>query len=383
MHSLLVAASPRHEPASKFPSFRASHPRDAFAFRIVYFTQGLEYDAFVQSRFRKSCQKMGLAEEPVRSIIGLCAATAGSVAFQMSVDAGWFRGFGWAVPWAWALCIALWAFWGMSHPRVTNGKLRTFHTRLGRGVHFLRIGLSLVVFVLSGTVIRSIADSPRQQPRTSNSEQATQLSESPTSTKEVSAAPVPKILPTNGKPKHVKKQPRTSPMTTLQSNGGGSDNTNTRITSPQAPIAIAPNGIANTAPNLGTQTVTNFGEMPSPPLQLTDEQCQSITDALAPYKSQTVAVIAQGYMGGDPFTSKLRGCIEAAGLTVHYEAVGIFSSNFGTPPPGISFMLGDQRKDILQTLANTFWTIGLVNKRIKAFDTGNNDGFTIFVSPLP
>jgi hypothetical protein len=47
-----------------------------------------------------------------------------------------------------------------------------------------------------------------------------------------------------------------------QENQGGSNNTNTQIGTTQAPIAIAPNGIANAAPNLGTQSVNNFGPPP-------------------------------------------------------------------------------------------------------------------------
>lgn len=47
-----------------------------------------------------------------------------------------------------------------------------------------------------------------------------------------------------------------------------SNYTNTQIGATQGPVAIAPNGIANAAPNLGSQTVNNFGP---PPIQFTWE----------------------------------------------------------------------------------------------------------------
>jgi hypothetical protein len=52
------------------------------------------------------------------------------------------------------------------------------------------------------------------------------------------------------------------PSETSQENQGVSNNANTQIGTTQGPVAIAPNGIANAAPNQGTQTVNNG---PPPP----------------------------------------------------------------------------------------------------------------------
>ncbi len=67
-----------------------------------------------------------------------------------------------------------------------------------------------------------------------------------------------------------------------QVNQGGSNNTNTQIGIAQAPVAIAPYGIANAAPNRGQQTVNILGP---PPVQLTWDSrdvVPSTTDVLGP-----------------------------------------------------------------------------------------------------
>lgn len=98
----------------------------------------------------------------MRALIAPIASLVGSVAFQMSVDAGWFHNFGWAVPWVWALSAALWSFWLVSHPRITDGPLKNFHTRLGRGIHVLRFALCLVIFILGGLLIQRATKPLRQ-----------------------------------------------------------------------------------------------------------------------------------------------------------------------------------------------------------------------------
>src|ERR1700692_4114149 len=99
----------------------------------------------------------------MRALAAPLASTLGGVAFQMSVDAGWFRNFGWAVPWVWALCAALWCYWIVSHPTITDGRLKGFHDRVGRGIHVLRIALCALVFIFSGFLIRVATRSLHQQ----------------------------------------------------------------------------------------------------------------------------------------------------------------------------------------------------------------------------
>jgi hypothetical protein len=91
----------------------------------------------------------------VRAFLLLLAPIVGSVAFQMTVDAGYIRGFAWAVPWVWALCASLWAGWLLSHDKLKI-KLQGFHARVGKGIHPIRIGLCVAIFLLVGFALRAI-----------------------------------------------------------------------------------------------------------------------------------------------------------------------------------------------------------------------------------
>lgn len=73
-------------------------------------------------------------------------------------------------------------------------------------------------------------------------------------------------------PKVESKKPQRS---ISQHNQDGSNNTNTQIGTAQAPVAIAPNGIANAVPNWGTQTVVNG---PPPAILTFREDSVSSTD---------------------------------------------------------------------------------------------------------
>jgi len=73
----------------------------------------------------------------------------------------------------------------------------------------------------------------------------------------------------------TKKARKPSEITT-QENHGGSNNTNTQVGTAQAPTAIAPNGIANAAPNYGNQTVNAA----PPDRHLSPEQRAAIISAI-------------------------------------------------------------------------------------------------------
>jgi hypothetical protein len=88
-----------------------------------------------------------------------------------------------------------------------------------------------------------------------------------------SAAPSAPSAPAPAK--SAKTSPNTKP-TTIQDNKGGSNNTNTQVGTAQGPIAIAPNGIANAAPNFGTQSVINA----PPQRSLTPDQRRIFISAL-------------------------------------------------------------------------------------------------------
>ena len=65
----------------------------------------------------------------MRPVLIPIASTVGSVAFQMSVDAGYIRHFVWAIPWIWGLCAFLWLLWLISHPKIQTG----FHWKFAYG----------------------------------------------------------------------------------------------------------------------------------------------------------------------------------------------------------------------------------------------------------
>lgn len=74
------------------------------------------------------------------------------------------------------------------------------------------------------------------------------------------AATKPQEIPTGGPivtKKEAARQRKAKTSVEQSQQNQGSNGTNTQIGTAQAPVAIAPNGIANAAPNLGTQTVNN------------------------------------------------------------------------------------------------------------------------------
>jgi hypothetical protein len=190
----------------------------------------------------------------MRNLIFALASTVGGVAFQMSVDAGWFKHYVWAVPWVWALCIALWLLWAISHPKVTDGRLKGFHVRVGRGIYVLRFALCLAAFVLGGIAIRTATRSLTQR---SPLEETAAAAPALTPASQQQASPPPETVkhPSDLK-KNIRKS-KSASQGTVQENNGGSNNTNTQVGTAQGPIAIAPSGIANAVPNLGTQTINN------------------------------------------------------------------------------------------------------------------------------
>jgi hypothetical protein len=90
----------------------------------------------------------------MRTFIAFIASVLGSVGFQMSVDMGYLKQFGWAVPWVWAACAALWSGWLMSHDKVTNGWTKAFHIKVGKGIHVIRTVICVLVFVATGAALQ-------------------------------------------------------------------------------------------------------------------------------------------------------------------------------------------------------------------------------------
>lgn len=300
-------------------------------------------------------------------IVGLVLALViwGSQLIGLAVNV-WFGGFVLAIAFVLMVC----AFWIWERTSTWHVFLRVGTILLAAGVYFLMIGKQMISEWRKEhpiIVAKATATTPR----------AAQFQANPPPAPSIVAPAVPK--------KDGRKPPKAG-SSAAQENRGGSGSTNTQIGTAQAPIVVAPNGIANAAPNFGNQTVNNFGDMPNPPLVLTDEQCSSISAALRPFKGQTVAISVSGSMVNDPFGKKLQGAMEAAGLTVKYNAAYMLVvGGIGTPPPGLSFSFGKNRKDILYVLAKQFQALGLVNKPMQAFDLGAGDdvadALSVFVAP--
>lgn len=84
----------------------------------------------------------------MRALLSAIASTSGSIAFEMSVDAGYIRHFEWAIPWFWGLSAALWVIWVVSHDRVTKGRLKEWHLKIGWKVYLIRIGVFIAALLV-------------------------------------------------------------------------------------------------------------------------------------------------------------------------------------------------------------------------------------------
>jgi hypothetical protein len=206
----------------------------------------------------------------MRTLLTASACTLGSVAFQMSVDAGWFRNSKWAIPWAWALSVSLWLFLIISWAPIREKWLRKFHDSVGKAIHPIRFGLCLIVFLIVGFGLKfSMVDSSRN--KNSSGSLGAQASPQQSST---AASLAPQTI--SGQQKSKPK-----PATQVQ-RSTGQNSTNTQIDTAQGPVAIAPSGIANTAPNLGSQTVNNNIISPAPTGNLAS-RCEDIGKDIALY----------------------------------------------------------------------------------------------------
>jgi hypothetical protein len=211
----------------------------------------------------------------MRAWLGAFASTLGSAAFQMSVDAGYFHNFKWAIPWTWALSLALWMFLATSYPPVKERWLKSFHDFVGGWIHAIRLVICAVVFVVVG-LGASFAMRDKRQTQIA----ATQTMPAPSFSQAADAgnqSPPSQQAQPPAKPKSKKS----GPAPQVQENSGTND-TNTQIGTAQGPVVIAPSGIANAAPNLGNQTVTNNFVTPAPTGNLST-RCEAMGKTIGAY----------------------------------------------------------------------------------------------------
>lgn len=165
-------------------------------------------------------------------------------------------------------------------------------------------------------------------------------------------------LGTSRKP-HRGAVPTKKSQPVVQENIGGQHNTNTEIGTAQGPVAVAPNGIANAAPNLGTQTVTNtFADAyPRPGLTPTVSFCVSPTQ-IAGDRYETRIAITTDIQITAPFwvlifdtpvdehaTLSIDGITEPFGMMIGHPQTAALP--LGTLPPDASSLLVDSAKSFV------------------------------------
>jgi hypothetical protein len=133
----------------------------------------------------------------------LVAPLLGSVAFTMSVDAGYLRDSAWAIPWIWGLSAALWLWWLISHPKIEKEWLKGFHEKVGKGIHPIRLALSLIVLLAVGFIITTVVRKPQTQAVGVANQQNTPANT--TSPATVSPVIQTKVEPTEKSESHKKK----------------------------------------------------------------------------------------------------------------------------------------------------------------------------------
>jgi hypothetical protein len=176
---------------------------------------------------------------------------------------------------------------------------------------FLRIGTIFVAAVIYSLVIGKQMIFEWQKEHTM------------TAAKAPATAPESQLNPKPGQPATIpstaipKESAKTSPKTkhlVVQENNGGSNNTNTQVGAVQGPTAIAPNGIANAAPNFGNQNVNNYAP---PQRSLTPDQRRTFISVLQ--KTCPFEVAVRGVPGNPEsmnFGDELAKAIKDAGCTL-------------------------------------------------------------------
>jgi len=171
----------------------------------------------------------------LRKWLALGATTAGSIAFQMSVDAGYMRNYAWAIPWVWALCVSVWALWLLTHQKVTRHWFGHLHERAGNWIYIGRTLILAAVFLMTGFSIRAALHRVEAH-----------ISRMPASEQQAKQSP-----PEPEKPKQVSNKNKFKPKR------------------PAPPIQQdCPQGICIAGDNSGNPTVNNYGT-PAPKVTYT------------------------------------------------------------------------------------------------------------------
>jgi hypothetical protein len=125
----------------------------------------------------------------------------------------------------------------------------------------LRIGTIAIAAILYCSLVgrQMIAEWRKEHPRVVA--KASEIVPQSTNNPGPSPSSTP-ILPIPSVSKGSAKVSKRNKNQAVQKNEGGSSNTNAQIGTAQGPVAIAPNGIANAAPNFGNQTVNNAPPLP-------------------------------------------------------------------------------------------------------------------------
>jgi len=155
----------------------------------------------------------------------LWAATAASLAFQMSVDAGYIRDFAWLIPWFWGASAALWTARAITHDKLTKEWLKDIHARIGRGIQPIRLFLCLLVFVGVSLGLRGLIKLKQQTVAAALPSTVQQLPSTPTQQAPPSSspsAPTKKVAPPKkGGGQSAKAQGNDNTAGNIDQSGGG------------------------------------------------------------------------------------------------------------------------------------------------------------------
>ena len=170
----------------------------------------------------------------MRTFLFFLATVLGSGAFQMTVDAGFFRQFTWSVPWVWGACFASWTVWLVSHETVKTKWFKRFHERVGRGIIPIQVALGLLVLLLVGIGLKHLLPAVKASTPTTTT-QSTQTAPPP-----VTAPAQPASQPASQPDSKAKAQDEKTPKKASGQKKKQEPAPQPQAQQPQGPITTGP-----------------------------------------------------------------------------------------------------------------------------------------------
>lgn len=206
-------------------------------------------------------------------LFAVVAATAGSLAFQMSIDAGYIKDYAWLIPWFWGLSAALWCAWALTHDTFAKCWFKELHNKLGRGVHPIRVFICLCVFLGVSLGVKALIKAKNE--RTPVAPQITQSQQTPVQP--------PATIPQGEKAQRKKQIPKEAPGVSTS----GSDSPAVGSITQGAGSIAQVGGTGNQA------TVNNFEPLP-PHVNWSHEMVEPNSNPMKPYQGWSIGGADEG-----------------------------------------------------------------------------------------